>query len=238
MVPRAGGWPPHGLIEVAQLVLPLETRAAFRREDFIVGAANAEAAAFIDRYPDWPSPAAAVFGPAGSGKSHLAAAWAARAGAPVVEASALDAATAGGDWPAIAIENVDAAEPEPDRDANLFAIVERGAPVLLTGRAEPLRWRSTMPDLASRYRAMLSFALWEPDEALLASLARKLFADRQLSVPDSVVTQMLLSLERSPAAVRDFIARADARALSERRPVSLGLVRDMLRDREVNALKE
>ncbi|HVV65694.1 MAG TPA: hypothetical protein VHC42_09500 [Rhizomicrobium sp.] len=223
---------------MAQLVLPLVTNAALGREDFIVGPANAEAAAFIDRYPDWPSSVAAIFGPAGSGKSHLAAAWAASAGAAIVDAAALDAATAGGDWPAIAIENVDAAEPELGRDANLFTALERGAPVLLTGRTEPLRWRATMPDLASRYRAMLCFALWEPDEALLGSLARKLFADRQLSVPDAVVTQMLLSLERSPAAIRDFIARADVRALSERRPVSLGLVREMLRDQEVNTLKE
>jgi chromosomal replication initiation ATPase DnaA len=59
-------------------------------------------------------------------------------------------------------------------------------------------------------------------------LARKLFADRQLSVPDAVVTQMIRALERSPAAVRDFVARTDVAALAAKRPVTLGLIRELL----------
>jgi chromosomal replication initiation ATPase DnaA len=59
-------------------------------------------------------------------------------------------------------------------------------------------------------------------------LARKLFADRQLSVPDAVVAQMIRALERSPAAVRDFVARSDAAALAAKRPITPGLIRDLL----------
>ena len=88
-----------------------------------------------------------------------------------------------------------------------------------------------MPDLESRYRSLLAFALWQPDDALLEALARKLFADRQLNAPDAVIAEMLNSLERAPGAVRDFVARADAKALAERRPVNLALVRDLLRER-------
>ncbi len=61
---------------MTQLVLPLETRPALGREDFIVAPANREAVAFIDAFPDWPTSVAALHGPDGSGKSHLAAAWA------------------------------------------------------------------------------------------------------------------------------------------------------------------
>ena len=57
---------------------------------------------------------------------------------------------------------------------------------------------------------------------------RKLFTDRQLAVPDNVVMRILRSVERSPAAVRDFVARADARALAEKRPVTAALVADLL----------
>jgi chromosomal replication initiation ATPase DnaA len=87
-----------------------------------------------------------------------------------------------------------------------------------------------MPDLSSRYRALLAFPLWAPDDALLAGLAAKLFADRQLQVPDAVVAHMIRSLERSPGAIRDFVARADQRALSEKRPVNLGLIKELLAD--------
>jgi chromosomal replication initiation ATPase DnaA len=71
-----------------------------------------------------------------------------------------------------------------------------------------------------------------PDEALLATIARKLFADRQLLVPDAAIAQMLRLLERSPRAIREFIAKVDAVALAEGRPVNLPLVRALLAARE------
>ncbi len=213
---------------VTQLVLPLEIRPALGREDFIVAPGNREAVAFIDAFPAWPAPAAALVGPAGAGKSHLAAAWAARANARIIDAGALDESLLRQGFPAIVVENVDAGVAGGARDRVLFALLERGGAVLLTGRERQSQWPATIPDLASRYRALLAFPLWQPDDALLAALARKLFADRQLAVPDGVIDQMIRSLERAPGAVRDFVARADAKALAEKRPVTVALVRELL----------
>ena len=214
----------------SQLILPLATQPALGREDFIVGPANREAAAFIDSYPNWSAPAAALYGPSGSGKSHLAAAWAAAAGAAIAEATALDDGKLAHLSPGqpIVLENIDSAALGPAQEAAIFALLERGAPVLLTGRELPGTWPARLPDLASRYRALLAFALWAPDEALLSALAHKLFADRQLAVPDTVVAQMIRFLERSPASIRDFVARADAKALAEHRPITVALVREMM----------
>lgn len=211
---------------VTQLILPLETRPALGREDFIVAPGNREAVAFIDSFPDWPAPAAALVGPAGSGKSHLAAAWAARANARTIDAAAIDDDALG--FAAIVVENMGVTRPDAARDAVIFALLERGAIVLLTGREAPSQWSATIPDLVSRYRALLTFQLWETDDALLAALARKLFGDKQLAVPDAVIEQMVRSLERSPEAVRDFVARADAKAFAEKRPVTVALVRELL----------
>jgi len=85
-----------------------------------------------------------------------------------------------------------------------------------------------LPDLVSRVRALLAFALWAPDDALLMGLAVKLFADRQLQVPENVVAHMIRSLERSPAAIRDFVAHADAVALAKKRPINISLIKDLL----------
>jgi hypothetical protein len=40
--------------------------------------------------------------------------------------------------------------------------------------------------------------------------------------------QLVRQLERSPAALRNFIARADASALSRHKPVNLQLVRGLM----------
>ncbi len=131
----------------------------------------------------------------------------------------------------MAVEDVDLEPAGEARDRALFALSEgagRDAPLLLTGREPPGRWAVALPDLASRFAALLAFPLWAPDDALLAGLARKLFTDRQLAVPDSVIQRMIRSLERTPAAIRDFVAKADEKALSENRAVNLALVRELL----------
>ncbi|MBW8708203.1 MAG: hypothetical protein JF627_02885 [Alphaproteobacteria bacterium] len=206
---------------MTQLVLPLELRSAQGRADFIVAPGNARAVAFIDSFPHWPAPAAALYGPPASGKSHLAAVWAGKAGATVMDAADLSSGIPDGP---LVVENVGRGVAE----APLFALLERGAPLLLTSLAAPPDWPVALPDLVSRSRALLAFALWAPDDALLMSLAVKLFADRQLAVPESVIAHMIRSLERSPGAIRDFVAQADAAALVAKRPVNLSLIKDLL----------
>jgi len=187
---------------VTQLVLPLETRSASGRADFIVASANQQAVAFIDSWPHWPAPAA---------------------GAVVLEASALDGSIPDGP---LVVENIG---PGVNETA-LFALLERGAPLLLTAQTQPNQWPALLPDLKSRANALLAFALWAPDDALLMGLAVKLFADRQVQVPQSVVAHMIGALERSPGAIRDLVARADAAALAHKRPITLSLIKDLLAD--------
>jgi chromosomal replication initiation ATPase DnaA len=207
----------------AQLPLPLPAAPALGRADFIVAPANAQAVAFIDSFPRWPAPAAALYGPSGSGKSHLVHAWAQAADALVIAAAELDAAVIA-PGRAVAVEDVE----QRGGDDALFALFQRLGPLLLTGREPPKAWAAALPDLLSRFGSLLAFALWAPDVALLAALTRKLFTDRQLAVPDPVIMRIVTSVERSPAAVRDFVARADARALAAKRPVTVALVSDLL----------
>jgi chromosomal replication initiation ATPase DnaA len=209
----------------SQLPLPLQSSPALGRADFIVAPANAEAVAFIDSFPHWPAPAAALHGPSGSGKTHLVHAWVQASGARVLKAAALRLDDVFAPGQAVAIENVDAGGAD---ERALFALFQHHGPLLFTGREPPAAWKVALPDLVSRFGSLLAFPLWRPDDALLAALTRKLFTDRQLAVPDSVVMRILRSVERSPAAVRDFVARADGRALAEKRPVTMALVADLL----------
>jgi chromosomal replication initiation ATPase DnaA len=210
-----------------QLPFPFESAPALDRADFIVTEANAQAVAFIDAYPDWPAPQVALYGPSGSGKSHLGSAWAKAAQAQVLAARDLADLPPGRP---VLVEDVD----DGFDDAALFALLNGPGPVLLTAKDPPSAWPARLPDLKSRFGALLAFPLWAPDDALLAALARKLFTDRQLTVPDSVIMRIMRSVERSPAAIRDFVAEADSRALAEKRPVSVALVAEILGEREVS----
>ncbi|HEY3779206.1 MAG TPA: hypothetical protein VGL35_14230 [Rhizomicrobium sp.] len=226
---------PFAMQRPSQLPLPLSAPDHLSRDDLIVVPGNAQAVAYIDAWPEWPVAVVALYGPHGCGKTHLATVWRETANAGLVSAARLaqDGTAEAG---ALVIEDVDSAVCSRGRDAALFAALESvgaAAPCLLTGRTHPASWPVALPDLGSRFAAIPALPLWAPDETLLRVLARKLFSDRQLFVPDAVIEEMLRRLDRSPGAIRDFVAELDATALAVAKPVSLALVRSLIAARSV-----
>ena len=210
-----------------QLALDLGHRPALQRDDFLVAAANQDAVAWIDRWPGWPHFALAIAGPAGAGKSHLAAVWQARAGAM----PAPDPAHVAPHGRYL----VDDADRMADETAFLHLYnltAEGGGNLLLVARDPPARWPLTLPDLRSRLASVPIAQLAAPDDALLAAVMVKQFADRQLQPADEVVLYILARIERSFAAVRRIVAALDQAALSGRRPITVALAREVLRDQE------
>ena len=217
-----------------QLNLALGYRESFDRADYLCGRGNETALALIDRWTEWPTCALALIGPEGSGKSHLAAIWANAAGARVIASQAIDApsvpqALASG---ALAIEDADRSEFD---EAALFHLLnlarEQSAYVLLTGRKTPASWPTRLPDLASRLRALPVVTLHPPDDALLAAVLVKLFADRQLAVDERLVEFLVHRIERSFAAAQAAVAELDREAMRLKRPVNRALAAEILRGR-------
>ena len=216
----------------AQLVFPFGVEPAFGPDDFVVAPCNRQAFQFIAAWPDWPARAAALHGPRSAGKSHLTGIWRARTNAALVSA------------PHLTLEQVEALDPDrpvaleaadvpganmPERDRALMMLFERPAGnLLLTGRTPPPQWAAALGDVRSRFDSLLAFPVWAPDDDLLRNLIRKHFADRQLDVPGPAVERILVHLDRTPEAIAGFVARADAKALSERRAVTERLVLELI----------
>jgi chromosomal replication initiation ATPase DnaA len=215
-----------------QLAFDLDPVENFSRDDFIAGAGNAAALDLVESWPNWPARTVAIVGPEGSGKSHLAAIWAAAAGARRLASRALDesivpAALATG---ALALE-CGAVEVDLDERAlfHLLNLVkEQQAFLLLTARAAPAAWPITLPDLASRLRAIPVVTLAAPDDAMLRALLVKLFADRQVAVDEALISYLVVRIERSFAAARSIVARLDREALRRQRPVTRALAGEIL----------
>ena len=54
-----------------QLILKFPSHQAYKKEDFYVSPSNQEAYDFINSWPKWIKRTVNIFGPSGSGKSHL-----------------------------------------------------------------------------------------------------------------------------------------------------------------------
>ncbi len=206
-----------------QLVLDLPVEPRFGRDDFLVSPSNEEAYTVLERWPDWPAPMLHLRGPAGSGKSHLAAIWAQRAGAPIVQArEATDAILAG--LPALTAMVLEGLDHSPLPEPALFHLVniarERGTFLLLTSAQPVERCGFDTPDLLSRLRLAPAVDLHPPDDALLKAVLVKLFVDRQLVVDTSVVDFIAARMERSLAHAAAIVAALDREALSRGRRIT------------------
>ncbi|WP_237217636.1 P-loop NTPase family protein, partial [Falsiroseomonas oryziterrae] len=177
------------------------------RADLVADASNAEALAWLDRPDDWPGHRLALHGPAGVGKSHMLAALASERGWRLLHGPELTETAALAPAPA-ALDEADAAP-----ETALFHLINRagesGLPLLLASREPPARWRTALPDLASRLRATLAVQVSSPTDALLAALLAKHLADRQLRVAPEVQDYLLARLPRDAAAVAAAVAALD-----------------------------
>jgi len=214
-----------------QLVLDLAHRQALGEEDFLVSRSNAAAVELIDAWPHWSHPAAAVVGPQGSGKSHLANVWRLRSAGHLVPASELsDAVVAAlAERSALVVEDLDRGIAD---ERALFHLLNRAREsavfVLLTSRQAPGDMDFRIPDLRSRLRALPVVDLQPPDETLLKAVLVKLFCDRQLNVEPAVIDYLSVRMERSMEAANRVVAAVDRLALAMHRKVTRPLAAEAL----------
>lgn len=216
-----------------QLPLDLPHVVSFHREDFLESRSNEAALALVERWPDWPSYTAAIVGPHGSGKSHLASIWAEHAGARVMPARLLvredvpRALTTG----ALVVENLTPGDFDEHALFHLFNLAkEDDASILFTSDRMLESGMATLPDLASRLRLVPSAKLDAPDDALIAAVLVKLFADRQIAVEQELIAYLLPRMERSLGSARELVAKIDAAALAAGKPATRAFVSALLRE--------
>ncbi|MEI4486799.1 chromosomal replication initiator DnaA [Frigidibacter sp. MR17.14] len=217
-----------------QLALDLPLAPAMGRADFIVAPSNAVALAQVDAWRDWPGAKLALIGPEGSGKSHLAHLWAEETGAELVPARELaladlpDLARAG----RVVVEDADRIAGYGEGERALFhlhnMVLAGGGRLMVTGRSAPSRWGVVLPDLASRLQAMATAELAEPDDRLLSMVLVKLFADRQVTAPATLIPWLVTRMDRSLAAANRLVERLDREALARGRAIGRVLAQQVL----------
>lgn len=217
-----------------QLALGLPPREDFSAASFVDGEANAAARWALAGWRAWPGRVLVLYGPAGTGKTHLAHMWAAESGALILPGNELSSRL--DNLPverAVVIENADRGA---DRTA-LFHLLNRAQnealpALLMTGREAPARWQTDIPDLRSRLLAIPTAALEEPDDTLLARLLTKLFADRQSPLVDGLIAYLLPRMDRSVEGARRLVEALDREALARRTPINRGVARRVLGEQD------
>lgn len=193
-----------------QLRLDLHRHLPRAAADFLRSGCNAEAVAALERWPDGSGGVLSLTGPAGSGKSHLAAVWSERLGAAPLhgaEAALADPVELEG-RPVL----LDRAEDVDDE--TLFHLMNLaqapGGALLMVSRSPPASWSAALPDLRSRLDAVRTVSLQEPDDAVLAIILTRAFEARSIRPPDDLIAFLVRRIDRSAAAAEAVVDRLDA----------------------------
>ncbi len=219
------------MISSNQLTLEFDHRPALSGEDFLVAENNQDAVGWIDKWPDWPSPVLCIFGPPGCGKSHLAEVLKSKSDAMFMRVSGLVGPYRPPPASTIIIEDINSNLSE-DLEEGLFHLYNdlsnQGGSLLLSATCPPSRWNIKLADLRSRMGAVNVVEIAPPDDSLIAAVLVKLFQDRQLRVSADVIAYAVSRMERSFAAARQLVVQSDKLALSERKRITVPLIKRVL----------
>ena len=188
-----------------------------------------------------------LWGPRGSGKSHLAQALCHAAGSAGNSAALLPLARLRGMRPAmleglesqpiICVDDVDAVAGDAAWEQALFHLYNRlrehGGHLLVTASSGPRDSTLELADLRSRLAHGLVCQLPALDDSAKAMALQQRARVRGIELPDEVIAYLLKRCPRDMNSLFEMLERLDWRSLAAKRRVTLPFVRELLKAGEI-----
>ena len=214
-----------------QLILKFPSHRAYKKEDFYVSPSNQEAYDFINNWPKWIKRTVNIFGPSGSGKSHLVSMLKNKTSHLEIEAKNLDDEIffKFKTKEALIIENID----EKISEKLLFSlwntILQDNKYLLITSQKPINSFNFKLPDLVSRINSSLVIGINLPSDDLISVILAKNFSDKQIKVEKKHIDYIIKRIDRSYEKISQFILTLDKYSLKKGSPFALKMIKEVLK---------
>ena len=214
-----------------QLILKFPTQQAYQKEDFYVSPSNQEAYDFINKWPKWIKRIVNIFGPSGSGKSHLASILKGKTSYLQIDSNELNEKVflKFKTKEALIIENLD----ENIYEKLLFSlwnVVLQDNQYLLITSVKPISsYKFKLRDLISRVNSSLIIGINLPSDDLISVILAKNFSDKQIKVEKKHIDYIIKRIDRSYEKISQFILTLDKYSLKKGSPFSLKLIKEVIK---------
>jgi len=214
-----------------QLILKFPTQQAYKKEDFYVSPSNQEAYDFINSWPKWIKRIINIFGPSGSGKSHLASMLKSKTSCLWIDSNELNEKTflKFKTKETLIIENLN----EKISEKLLFTLwniaLQDNKYFLITSTKPLNSYKFKINDLVSRVNSSLIIGISLPSDDLISVILAKNFSDKQIKVEKKHIDYIIKRIDRSYEKISQFILTLDKYSLKKGSPFSLKLVKEVLK---------
>ena len=216
---------------VDQLVLKFPNKNVYLKEDFYVSTSNKEAYDYINSWPKWLKKIVNIYGPPGSGKTHLASILESKTSTMRIESNELNDKTffAFKTKEALIIENAH----EKISENLLFSLwniaLQDNKYILITSVKPMTEYKFQLRDLISRINSSEIIGIKLPSDDLISVILAKNFSDKQMKVEKKHIDYIIKRIDRSYEKIALFISILDKYSLKKGSPFSFKLIKDVLK---------
>ena len=214
-----------------QLILEFPEHRAYKREDFYVSPSNREAYDFINGWPKWLKRIVNIYGPSGSGKSHLSSILKTKTKCLEILPKELNENVIFEfkTKEVLIIENFNEKIPEKLL-FSLWNVALQDNKYFLINSIKPIiSYKFKLPDLMSRIKSSLTIGIKLPSDDLISAIIAKNFSDKQIKVEKKHIDYIIKRIDRSYEKISQFILTLDKYSLKKGSPFSLKMIKEVLK---------
>ena len=220
-----------------QMALPLKFKSIKNRENYLISKCNIEAIKLIENSTFWQNrkrinsiPGAIIYGPKGSGKTHLCSIFKQNVDCDYLtflSNNSLEQVTEGKNF---ILDNFLPGKRYPSELVMHFMnqVTYKEGSILLLSRLSPYEMDWKLDDLNSRIRSLISSEIKLPDDDLLYSLIVKYSSEKNLFLSDKKIIYLLERLDRSFESIIKVIDRLDTYSLEVNKKVTYEIIKIIL----------
>ena len=214
-----------------QLIFKFPSYNAYKKEDFYVSPSNQEAFDFVNSWPKWLKRIVNIYGPTGSGKTHLASILKNKTSYLQLDSKDLNEQNflKFKTKEALVIENFD----DTVSEKKLFSfwnMALQDNKYFLINSIKPINsynWK--LKDLKSRINSCLIIGIKLPSDDLISVIIAKNFSDKQIKVEKKHIDYIIKRIDRSYEKISQFILTLDKYSLKKGSPFGLKLIKEVLK---------
>ena len=214
-----------------QLVFKFPFKTKYFEQDFYVSSNNFSAYQLIESWPNWPGKWLNIFGPMGSGKTHLSKILEKK----IKKVMIIDETKINNK----VIQNlnsfdcliIDAFSNKIEENL-LYSILNQTKQLdsfMVINSKFPLKkFEFKLPDLRSRINSFNFIGIDLPTDDLLKVIISKSFSDKQINLNPKITEYIIKNVERSYEKMFKFLSDLDKMSLSSGKSININLIKKVL----------